>query len=78
MKFPYERRSTRLGLIGLRIFPALLTYQVVASAAEPVNFSSQEFVCRPGGNPRPLKVTDFLPLPQNLAAHKLDVTPDGV
>jgi hypothetical protein len=39
---------------------------------------SKQFVRGLGWNTGPLKVTDFLPLPQNLAAHVLNLISDGV
>jgi hypothetical protein len=68
-------------LVGSRVRHTLFAYQAVAVAAQPINFRQhprQEFVGRPGGNAGPLEVTDFILLPRDLAAHKLDFLPDAI
>jgi hypothetical protein len=64
-----------------RILSALLAYEAVALDAQTIHFgqhSLQQLVRGLGRDARSLKVTDFLPLPQDSAAHVLDFVSDGV
>ena len=57
------------------ILSALFAYEAVALDAQTIHFSQhslQQLVRGLGRDACPLKVTDFLPLPQDLAAHVLD------
>jgi hypothetical protein len=68
-------------LISPRIFSALLAYEPVALDAQAINFGQHSLqqlfrgLCR---DARPLKGTDFLPLPKDLAAHVLDFASDSI
>jgi hypothetical protein len=67
--------------VGARVFSALLGYLPVTLGAQNVYFGLhpfQQLFRGRGEDVRALKVLNFFSLPQDLAAHVFDFTPDKV